>query len=192
MAVRCLCAFMRCTLSVRTIVSTLQSSMATRGVPCWVLMYNKARTVQTWRVRIRTFVWPVALRACAPFPEMYPLIVLHTSISIYFFVFLKIFYCFLSCVTKKRSWISLCADPATKMLDIDQAAWARTNSVFFHQACKKWNSYFLRFFKLAKNEIHVFWGFLNLQKMKFMFFEVFKLAKKWNSCFLRFFKLAKN
>ena len=32
--------------------------------------------------------------------------------------------------------------------------------------------------KLAKNEIHVFWRLLSLQK--------------WNSCFLRFFKLAKN
>ena len=38
---------------------------------------------------------------------------------------------------------------------------------------KKWNSCFLRFFKFAKNEIHVFWGFLSLQKVKFMFFEVF-------------------
>ena len=52
---------------------------------------------------------------------------------------------------------------------------------------QKWNSCFLRFFKLAKNEIHVFWGFLSLQKMKFMFFQVFKVCKKWNSCFLRFF-----
>ena len=34
----------------------------------------------------------------------------------------------------------------------------------------------MRFFKLAKNEIHVFWGYLSLQKMKFMFFEVFKLT----------------
>ena len=31
---------------------------------------------------------------------------------------------------------------------------------------------FFEVFKLAKNEIHVFWGFLSLQKMKFMFFEV--------------------
>ena len=45
-----------------------------------------------------------------------------------------------------------------------------------------WPRTILRFFKLAKNEIHVFfWGFLSLQtknkqtnkKMKFMFFEVF-------------------
>ena len=39
-------------------------------------------------------------------------------------------------------------------------------------------SCFLTFFKLAKNEIHVFWGFLSLEKMKFMFFKVFKLSKK--------------
>ena len=35
------------------------------------------------------------------------------------------------------------------------------------------NSCFSSFFKLAKNEIHVFWVFLSLQKMKFMFFEGF-------------------
>ena len=30
---------------------------------------------------------------------------------------------------------------------------------------------------MPKNEIHVFCGYLSLQKMKLMFFEVFKLAK---------------
>jgi len=40
-------------------------------------------------------------------------------------------------------------------------------------AKKSKNSCFLRFFNLAKNEIYVFRGFLSLQKMKFMFFEVF-------------------
>ena len=32
---------------------------------------------------------------------------------------------------------------------------------------------FFEVFKLVKNEIHVFWVFLSLQKMKFMLFEVF-------------------
>ena len=50
-----------------------------------------------------------------------------------------------------------------------------SHSHFFlvFKACKKWNSCFLRFFTLAKNEIHVFWGFWNLQKMKSMFSEIF-------------------
>ena len=30
---------------------------------------------------------------------------------------------------------------------------------------KKWNACFFRFFKLAKNEIHVFWSFLSFQKL---------------------------
>ena len=42
---------------------------------------------------------------------------------------------------------------------------------------KKWNSCFLRFFKLAKNTIHAFWDVLSLQKIKFMFFELSKFAK---------------
>ena len=44
--------------------------------------------------------------------------------------------------------------------------------------CKEWNSCCLNVFTLAKNEIHVFWGFWSLEK--------------WNSCFLRFFELARN
>ena len=44
-----------------------------------------------------------------------------------------------------------------------QAEWLSDTQI--GKSCKKWNSCFLGFFKLAKNEIHVFWGFLSLQKM---------------------------
>ena len=58
------------------------------------------------------------------------------------------------------------------------------------KACKKWNSCFLRLFKLAKNEIHLFWSFwlLSFQKMKFIFWGFLRL-RKWNSCLFRFSKL---
>ena len=43
-----------------------------------------------------------------------------------------------------------------------------------HLKQEKMKSMFFEFFKLAKkNEIYVFWGFLSLQRMKFMSFEVF-------------------
>ena len=71
-------------------------------------------------------------------------------------------------------------------------------------ACKTWNSNFLRFFKLAKKWNSCFLSFLTSQKIKFMFFECFKLAKneihvfwgflackKWNSSFFSVFSLQK-
>ena len=78
--------------------------------------------------------------------------------------------------------------------------------IFFEvfEACKKWNSCFLRFFKLAKmkvmfsevfklakNEIHVFWGFLACKKWNSCFFSVFSLQKTKFMCF-EFFKTSKN
>ena len=113
-----------CMLSVRSIVSTLQPPIATRAVPCWFLMCNKARTVQSWRVRIRTFAWHVAFR------------------EIHFWQRL-----FLIC---KMCNIAIGAGPSwlvevhplpkrlynTKTLSLNQSAGSRT-SVFFHQAWKK-------------------------------------------------------
>ena len=60
----------------------------------------------------------------------------------------------------------------------------------FFKLAKKWNSCFLS----LQRKIHIFWGFLSLQKMKFMSFEVFKLAKNDIHVFWGFlnFKLAKN
>ena len=49
---------------------------------------------------------------------------------------------------------------------------------FFRLKKKKMKSMFLRFYKLAKNEIHVLWAFV--------------ACKRWKPCFLRFCKLAKN
>ena len=106
---------------VRSIVSTLQVPIATKAVPCWFLMCNKARTVQSWRVRIRTFAWHVAFR------------------EIHFWQRL-----FLIC---KMCNIAIGAGPSwlvevhplpkrlynTKTLSLNQSAGSRT-SVFFHQS----------------------------------------------------------
>ena len=77
-------------------------------------------------------------------------------------------------------WV-FCSDVPSTSNTFARRFWAFKNfqskklevSGSYLQACKKWNSCFLRFFKLAKTEIHVFWGFLSLQKLKFMFFEFF-------------------
>ena len=49
-------------------------------------------------------------------------------------------------------------------------------------------SMFLSFFKISKNEIHVFIVFWSLQKIKTMFFHLFCLLKRLNESFLAFEK----
>ena len=76
MIVACACCICHARLLQLRCASYNQPSIATSGVPC---------TVQSDGARIRTFVWPIGLRVGAPpFPDIPPLIVLYTSISVYF------------------------------------------------------------------------------------------------------------
>ena len=57
---------------------------------------------------------------------------------------------------------------------------SKTTSTGVFAQAKLRNSFLLRFFKLAKNEIHVFWSFLACEKMKCMFVEFFYACKNKN------------
>eukprot|EP00493_Phyllostaurus_siculus_P020465 UN20790 len=76
MIVACACCICDALFLQSRCGSKNQPPMVTSSVPC---------TVESWRARIRTFALPIGLReGASPFPDIHPLIVLHTRISVYF------------------------------------------------------------------------------------------------------------